>query len=683
MLQQRIPLRAGPDYADPTDMWVDAVCELMPPEEVSVSDAANRHRVLDNRGGGFSGPWSESDRTPYLTEIMDTLGSGRYPLIAIQGPAQSAKTEAALNWLLRDTVYDPADFIWLQTSKEVARTFVQAKVAPMIAHAPALRKRQLTTASADNIFSKQFKGATWYFAWPVADQLQMKSVPRFVVDDFDRVPQDIGGEGSPLYLLSGRQTSFEGAEIGCVISSPALGEDAGIEPIYKKGTQKTMRWPCPECGEYFEVDFKKIFHCKMDGTQAEAEQSAGIICPDCGSFIAPTRKAWMARRGRWASPGQTVTPDGVIEGDEPEVQTASFRIDGLMGFRSWGKLASMYWEASETFKVNQDESELQAFWNTAIGFNYKSQLSGKDPLVSSDLDDRKKDYLLGEIPSWVGGISAAVDIQSNRFAVAVWGWGENNRNCLVDRFDITHLDDAGRVPLTPFENAAHWSVLLTKVFGRVWPVQGETNKVMAVFNVAIDTGGEGDATDNAKRFWTMARRTAGVPDKRITLIKGGSKKDTPVSPKPTFLENKIVKRKEVPDVNGPKMYVIGVNTLKGVIDTRLRREDGQFGTTDLPQDLPEQYSDELVSEQIDKDGWWCKKKNGIRNETFDLAVYNEFARRRWAKTRIDMRWVPSWGRVKELSKPQEAVPARGEINNTGIHPPVKKGGYSSMINNMV
>ena len=49
---------------------------LVPPERLTVSDAAAKYRYLDNEGS-YVGPWL-NEETPYLVEPMDVLTSREY-----------------------------------------------------------------------------------------------------------------------------------------------------------------------------------------------------------------------------------------------------------------------------------------------------------------------------------------------------------------------------------------------------------------------------------------------------------------------------------------------------------------------------------------------------------------------------------------------------------------------------
>ncbi|MCG8694682.1 MAG: phage terminase large subunit family protein [Minwuiales bacterium] len=653
---------AQPDRRTTTaSLFIEAAAYIEPPPDITVSEAAQEHRNLHNPPS-YSGPWDPS-QAPYTTEPMDSLGSRRYSVVVIMGPSQSAKTEIALNWLMATTIYYPSDFMWAQADKEVLRRFSIAKLDDMIDLCDELKEKQLTAPSADTVFLKQFVGAKWYLAWPTKSHFRMISLPNWVVDDFDAVPQNIGGEGNILTLLQGRQTRFEGAEVGAIISSPALGAKKGVEAEYNKGTKKTWRWPCPHCREYFEANYIEHFQFDRSAGPMDAERSACVVCPSCEQEIEPSHKGWMNALGCWSAEGQTVTAAGEIVGELPETAVDSYRIDGLMGFRSWGRLARMHYEAERAWEDGQDEEPLKAFWNTVIGVNYVSKLAGAEPVTADTLKARCGDYEIGTVPPGVRVLTASVDTQGDYWAVAVWGWAENYECWLVDRFDIQQLGDQ-RTKVDPAKYPEHWGMLLERVIWRRYPLAEDPDLTMPIINTAIDTQGVDGVYVNAAKFWGTAR-AAGVGDSRITLIKGASSDKGPLLPPSTPIDLEKAGKKR--SKRGAHVFVPNVSHWKNILDARIRRPEPGPGYLHLPKDFDDAYLAELTAEEK-QDGKWEKVRP--RNETWDLWVYGTIALKRLAGSRMKMGWVPKSMRrpVREDGDEPPAAPPSAAAEAPAVPP---------------
>lgn len=617
-------------------------------EPMTVSEAALKYVVLDNPGGGYSGPWT-FDRAPYLRRPMDclTVDSG-YWMTAVMGPSQCGKSKAGDVFQLYSTVVDPADIIAVWPDKDIARSYVTSQINKMIRLSPELRERQLATPSADNIFSKEFAGSNWFHAWPVPAQLRARPVPRFRVEDYDAVPEDIGGgakargEGSVIMLLTGRQTTFEGSEIGYVNSSPALGATRGIEALVAGGTDESWFVDCLQCEYPFDLAWERL-QFDGGGSAEDAARSALLVCPDCGGAHDWPSKQSLMVTGRWVGRGQTAVPRGV-DGELADARVAGFRITGLMGFASFGRLAELHRSAELTFEATQDEGELLAFFQSRQGINYKSRLDAADPVTADELAQRAatSGYAMGTVPPGVIGLTASVDVHGKRFEILVQGWGLEFESCIIDRFAIIALDD-GQTAINPGDHPEHWRVLLQKVIWRTYPLATDPERSVAIISTAIDTGGMDGVTDNAFEFFYAAVRL-GVPPAAITMIKGGNNPKGRLLPEPT-IDAKRKKRKSDPDA---ALFVPNVHRYKNMIDARLRRADPGPGHIHLPRDMPMDSIAEITAEEK-RDGLW-HRNSGEANETWDLLVYNAVVVTRFAGRDGAMAWVP-----KALRAPEQAA----------------------------
>lgn len=664
-------MRAQPDFAirgffPPAALFARTASVLRPPRRLTVAQCAAEYRILDNPGGGYSGPW-ENERAPWLLRPMETLTDYRYSMTAIMGPAQSGKSEVGNNWLLYCAVEDPGNIVWCQSDKNTMGSYVREKIDPMISLSDTLRARQLDTASADNLYLKQFLGMHVDFIWPVPAAFRFRSAPRFVLDDYDEIPDDIGGQGSPLRLLGGRQTTFEGSEKGLLISSPAKGISRGIEREVAAGTDERFFWKCPHCAEWFSPDFERDCRYDRSGTKELAGQTVEFVAPCCGCVIAPRDKPALNRNGRWAGPEQRILADGTVEGPLRDVRTASFRFNGVFTFASWAKLAEEMRAAELAFEERQDEAELVAVVNTRIGKNYKSRVSGAEPVATSMLEARAaaSEYTQGTAPAGCRFLTAAVDVQGNRFEVAIWGWGEGFESYLVARYPIIALDD-GITAIDPANRPEHWSVILRKVVWTRWPVAGDPEFSLPVLCTAIDTGGSDGVTNNAFSFWHKAHGL-GVPATALTLVKGGNQPKGRLLPPPT-----TDAKRQMKGADQVELFVPNVNRFKSIIDNRLRREQPGPGHVHFPRDIDPKYLAELTAEER-TDGVWIKL-DGRRNETLDLAVYGLVPIVRLGGNDASFGWVPGWARpskrpaeVPDMPAAATAVPTdtAQDVANTG------------------
>ena len=95
-----------------------ALKSLLPPEEMKVSEWAEKYRMLDSKTSAEPGPWNNS-RTPYLVEIMDEFLNPETEEIAYCKCTQIGGTEAELNAL---------GYVIQQDSTEIGRASCRERV---------------------------------------------------------------------------------------------------------------------------------------------------------------------------------------------------------------------------------------------------------------------------------------------------------------------------------------------------------------------------------------------------------------------------------------------------------------------------------------------------------------------------------------------------------------------------
>jgi phage terminase large subunit GpA-like protein len=623
-----------------------------PKEKLSVSAWAAKH--LNDY---------DADALPFLAEIMDACGAPETCEVGDMGPAQGGKSkvgEAFIGWTIDQ---DPAGFMVVQPDKFAMESFIKLRINQMISSISVLKEKLAATSNADNMFIKLFRGMSLMSGWPVENFFRQRTAQRGWLDDYDGFPTnadgqvDIEGKGDGISQLDGRMTVHKGRDTKLVSSSPALGVDAGIEPFIAGGTDERL-WPtCPQCEERWEIDL--IRDLRFDkGTPEKAAESAYVVCPS-GCILPPS-----ARHQLLASLKDLPNRGFIAKHPERGHYRRTFRRDGLLAFTPWTELARAWREAQIAWEARQDEAPLRTFYNVKAGKNYRSQLSGEEPVRAEELKGRReKDWRRGTVPRGVRVVNAVVDVQRDRFECALIGSGAERETWLIDRFPVDVLDD-GLTQVAPFVHKEHFKVLLG-LFDRLLPLaevgpDGKPVGYARILSVVVDTGGSdrsGDqATEGAKWFWNAAR-ALGVHPSRITLMKGGSNPTGPLMPPGKFADQKL---RSGAQRSSARLWIPNVNAIKNMIDARLRRTVPGPGYIHFPGDLPADatidgidYFEEITAEELVKGKW---KPIRRRNETWDNLVQGEVALLKppFAQSRTDMRWVPTDYRVVW---PKTAAPA--------------------------
>lgn len=629
------PLRA---YADPADLRRRAAEVLLPPRRMRVSEAAVKYRRLDNPGGGYVGAWDNAV-VPMMVEPMDVLTSRQYGAEIFVGPAQSAKTDAlGINWVAHSVICDPADMMMIQTTEAEARDFSRRRIDRLNRSSPAVGSRLMPTRSANNVYDKTYRGMILTLGHPSISTLSGKPIPRVYLTDYDRMPEDIDGEGAPFALAQKRTQTFGSAAMTVVESSPGrpalkarwspstpheAPPTTGILALYNMGTRCRWYWPCLDCREWFEGNFASLTW--PEGLSAtDAAAAAEMVCPHCGCCMASRHKRELNARGLWVGEGQTVTVDGDRTGERLASRIASYWLKGPAAvFVGWDELVYRYLLAKADFENTGAEESLKTTVNVDQAEPYlPAALQTQNLLDASALANRVEDYPLKSVPPGVLFLTVFIDVQGNRFDVMVRGWGADMESWIVDWFQIfrTETADGEERLLDPATHAADWDLLFDKVIDRGWPLTGAPETEMLAARVCIDSGGGPGVTEKAYKFWRKARRKGKAS--RVLLTKGeGSLKAPRLAV--TFPDSKrkdryAGARGEIP------VGLFNANLMKDEVDAELHLGEPGPGYVHFSQGLladdgpPHPFFEQMTAEVRLDTGKWDRKQP--RNEAWDQMV---------------------------------------------------------------
>ena len=626
-------------------MVLSASEAVRPPERLSVSEAAEKYRFINNPGS-YVGPLRMST-TPYLREPMDVLTSTDFTGMIFAGPAQCAKSDMASSWLTYSVVCDPADFMHIDKSQSSARDWHQRRNEKLFRDTTAVRERMMPGKHNSSTYSTRFtSGMLFTMSWPTVNELSGKPIGRLWLADYDRMDEDIGGEGSAYDLAVQRMKSFGRFGMCAAESSPSRITDnprwmpstpheapptTGILALYNRGDRRRWQWPCLSCGNPFEPDFS-LFEWPDCGDDllASAEQVV-MRCPHCDHAYRDSThdesgtpgKRGMNQRGFWLKDGEKFDPEtGEIVGTAMRSRTASFWLKGpAAAFADWTDMTLKYLKAVGEFENTGSEEALKTTINTDQGLPYLPAGIEAERLPEELKARAKGDLGEKEIPEGVRFLVASVDTQKNRFEVQIHGIMPHGDLVIIDRFKIrksARLDEDGDpYPLNPGGYVEDWHLLVSQVLEKPYPLGDGSGRHMQVRMLCVDSGGAVGVTSNAYEFWRQLRADGRNIHRRVMLLKGDARDSSPLVrigyPDAERKDRKAQARGEVP------VMILNTNTAKDMVNNMLARTDPGGGMIHFPEWLPDWWYVELCAETKTAKGWVNPGK--ARNEAWDLVVY--------------------------------------------------------------
>ncbi len=561
-------------------MLARCVATLKPPPELTLSQWADRYRMLSAESSAEPGRW-HTDKAPYQREIMDAIGDPHIRRVVIMCAAQLGKTELLLNILGYFMAYAPAPILVMQPTLDMGQTFSKDRLAPMIRDTPVLRGLvDVKSRYAGNtILKKNFPGGHITIVGAnSATGLASRPIKVLLADEVDRYPGSAGTEGDPLSLAQKRQTTFWDKKT-VMVSTPVIKGHSRIETEYNQSTREEWNVPCPECGHYQPFVWANLIF-DPDDLQKEIVYK----CERCGC---------VANEYRWKQQSQ----QGRFVAENPGAETRGFHLNTLAStFCGWKEIVQKFIVAKE--QLDQGNPEGMKVWvNTELGETWEER---GEQVEDTELFNRREIYD-AVVPEEVLVLTAGVDVQDDRFEVEIVGWGVGKESWGI-RYQKIYGD---------MLKEQVWEDL-DAFLQTVWCKKDGT--ALRIISCCIDSGGH--HTDQVYRF-TKERYERGV-----WAIKGKGGAEVPYIRNPTT--NNRVKT---------PLFIIGVDAGKVLLYQRLRHNTKGPNYCHFPANdeagYDETYFKGLTSEKMvvrfrkgrSVTVWELKDSKYKRNEPLDLRNY--------------------------------------------------------------
>jgi phage terminase large subunit GpA-like protein len=557
-------------------------------------------------------------------------------------------------WLAHNVVNDPGDMLVVQMTQEKAREYSKQRVQRLVRNSPKVAALRGPGGKDATIHDMMFRHGMWLrIAWPTVTNLSSTSYRYAAITDYDRIPDDIDGEGDAFTLAGKRTTTYQSRGMLAVESSPgrdltdpswrpATPHEAppvgGILGIYNQGDRCRRYWQCTHCMEFFEpapgvgifklpADEQLIQDIRRVDIDQMARQYARIPCPHCGGLLQQEQRAELDRAGLWLPDGAVIDSHRRISGNPRSSDIASYWGGGaIASYVTWETLLRKHLQAMLTYALTGEELSLMSTTNTDQGAPYMPRHLTETQAAVTPAERKDGAFSRFVAPAWTRFLVATVDVQGGanaRFVVQVHAVGPHMEQVPLDRYNITESlreGVGGAAPVDPTSTPEDWDVLTERVLRSTYRIEGSEQEVQ-VHLMVLDTGGEGKrksqggsgkhegVTHNAYAYWRRLRREG--LQRRVLLVKGAPQPGADWYVRETKVGGKA-KEGDVP------LALLNTNLLKDVVDAAAKREGGP-GSMHFPAWLGAAWFDEFGAEVRNANGTWTQVRS--RNEAFDLTAY--------------------------------------------------------------
>ena len=611
------------DFASAETLVYDTIATACAPKQrLTVSQWADRHRIVSKKTSPEPGPWKTS-RTPLLREPMDCMSAfSTVQRMVCMFPIQFGKSEILTNVLGYTMEYSKGPIMLTFPAEVSMKKFMRQKWQPFENETPIIRDLLASVKSRDASNTQEFKdydGGQLYFEHAgTPERLKSTSVKTQLNDEVSSFAANLSTGDDPIELLDDRVSAYESSFKQANVGSPGIVGVCRIVDLYESSDRRLYNMPCPHCGDHLHFEWSGL-HWSAGGKHVR------YVCPHCGAEFEEHHKTDMMQNGVWIPRNPDITK---IRG-----YTANCLYYQIGLGPRWHNLVEKWLE------MHSDPAKLKVFVNSRLAEGYEDPSMRKIKL--NVLEERAENYPLRVAPIGVGMITAGVDTQDDRLEVQIVGWGRRLAGIVID-YVVLH----GK-PADPEDDV--WNRLEALLIAPIEHINGHH---LIIQSTLIDAGGH--CTETVKLF--TRRKKA----KRVRAIFGAVPKNAPVLSKPKAVD--INYRGNV-DRRGVLIQHVGTIAIKQVLFGRMATD------ADKPQDqrllrfsanLPSEYFSGVVSETYDPKTGRYVKKRGARNEPLDTLVY-AYAATHHPELRLQTYTLSKWD---EILAPLGSVLQASEASST-------------------
>ncbi|MBF0623023.1 MAG: phage terminase large subunit family protein [Magnetococcales bacterium] len=578
---------------------IDIIIRAIRPDPVmTVSEWADKYRWLSAKDTPEPGRWTTA-RVPYLREIMDCLSpASRIQKVVLMKSTQIGFTAGIIGNAIGyyvDAV--PAPIMVVQPTEKAAKRWSKQRLSPLIQETPRLREK-ISGNSRDGgntLLLKDFPGG-FINVVGANSPTDLSSTPTriMLLDEVDRYPWDVDGEGNPIILAEKRTSRFKSNK-KIVMGSTPTGEGVShIASHFRQTDQRYYHVPCPYCGGMQPLDFENLSW--IEGKS----ESVRYKCRECEKEIPESYKGMMLENGQWVA-SQPDLYDG---------KTAGYHLNALyvpLGWDpGWFEILEEHRKAVKEEEAG-DPGFLYGFENTVLAKTSKRKGEGRPDREELEKLTELYQNDAADMPSKALKLTMGVDTQNDRLAVVVRAWGPGMESWLVYWDELIGDPNEDEV----------WKQL-SVLIDRGW--EHPSGQSIQVSSVSIDSGG-----GRTQAVYEYARLTQPL----VAACKGASTYGKPVFGRASDVDvrwdGKVRK-------GAVKLYQIGTDTAKDIIYQRLQKTLNServslAGVYHFYDGVGSDYFKQLTSEikvpiysGRRKQERWTVHPTGARNEALDCEV---------------------------------------------------------------
>lgn len=621
-----------------TGLWSEQESQaLAPPPDLTVSEWADAHRILQAGISRKPGPW-QTDYTPYLREVMDSYTIRSVHNIVFCAGTQLGKTECIYNIVGYIIDCEPYPTMMVSPREDDAKLISTTRLQPMINDCETLAAKKSTRRSEFKTLEMHFPAMILYLIGANSLAAAASKPCRNVIrDEGDKYQIRLGDDADPDSKTDERTKSYWDIRKIIDVSSPTIEKKGIIAKLRACDVINVVHHPCPHCLRPIRLYFDQI---KYDDDKDSphrvtlAKRSAHYICQLCGGQIDNVDRPWMIANSLFVrqqdigfGQSEVETKRNIPLGElDFEPESIGFWVSSLSSPNlTWGDVVEIWLKAIIHRDETGETTKMQSVINDWFAEPWRESV--KKSTVELILAKRgQREPLV--VPAWAMALTCGIDVQKYGFWFSVWAWSKSMQSAMIHYGSLVTWDDVHGL-----------------VFDTLFPVEN-SDLAMPIWRAGMDIGGGKDSSFGED--WTKTEEIlAWIRDNGQGIIwatKGMSTNTTGQKIRMSVLDKMPGEAGGIIP-GGLALYMLDTNQLKDNVSWRFEGKEVDPQPLELHKETGEDYALQMTAEekQQARNGTWHWVRVRKDNHLLDTTVI--------AHACADFQWL---GGVKILNDPQYA-----------------------------
>ena len=455
----------------------------------TLTEFAEREIIIPD--GPFEGLRFRTDRAPWTRLLFTAIDSRQFTEHHITGPSQAGKTLSGFVIPLLHILFEQRETLicGVPTSDMFADKW-REDIEPAIARTRFrewLPRRGAGSKGGIGSAIQFTHGPTLRFmTGGGSDKTVAGFTTRNLVvtetDGFDK-QGSTSREASRIRQLYARLRAFRGREriiTECTLSTV----DGFTHRAITDGSDSAIMLPCHACNQYVKPEREHLIGWQNAETEHDARTATTFICPACGAPWTDDQRKHANAAAVLLHKGQSITPDGTIEGDDLTTRSFGFRFSAVNNpFIPAAEIGVDEWKAKRDPNEDNAEREMKQFvW----ALPYEPPRFTDNELKWDTLARRTRPIERAILPADTAHITVGVDIGRRLMHWVL----------LASRHDFAcHIADYGRIEVASdqfgMEKAIHIALLQLHDFCSAGFAQEDHDEPRLPHQVWVDAGFQG------------------------------------------------------------------------------------------------------------------------------------------------------------------------------------------------